>query len=165
MNRWWILGLALPAILGIAWITLTSPVQEKPNDRMIPTKTPPENVVSASSSDASPAAMPSPTTTAASSAMVWPKSIDSVAKTQIISTKALQELLDKDPSAALLAARESLLQSPDDPDAAERTWVVVKSLASLGRFPEARREAEVMVPKFRGTRWADDVERHVLAHP
>ncbi len=79
--------------------------------------------------------------------------------------KALQELLDKDPEAAMRAARKDLADDPDGPDAAERNWVVVKSLAVLGRFEEARREADVMVPKFQGTRWANDIERHVLAHP
>lgn len=79
--------------------------------------------------------------------------------------KALQELLDKDAAAALATARKDLLRDPQSPDAAERNWVVVKALAVQGRYDEARREAEVMVPKFRGTRWADDVERHILAHP
>ena len=56
-------------------------------------------------------------------------------------------------------------RDPDGSDAAERYWVIVKSLAVEGRFEDAQREAAIMVPKYRGTRWADDVERHVLAHP
>ncbi len=79
--------------------------------------------------------------------------------------KALQELLDKDPETALATARKDLARDPDGPDAAEQTWVVVKALTTTGRFDEARREAEAMVPKFRDTRWANDVEHHVLAHP
>lgn len=88
-----------------------------------------------------------------------------LAQSDPVAMKALQDLLDKDKEAALAEARAGLARDPNGPDAAERTWVVVKSLTGLGRLEEARREAEVMVPKYRGTWWANDVERHVLAHP
>ncbi|HEX6763812.1 MAG TPA: hypothetical protein VF103_00005 [Polyangiaceae bacterium] len=66
---------------------------------------------------------------------------------------------------AIRLARQGNLRFPTSPDAAERAWYVVKSLAGLGRFHEARDEARAMVGRFRGTPWAEDVERHALVYP
>jgi hypothetical protein len=43
--------------------------------------------------------------------------------------------------------------------------MVVKSLARQGKASEARAEAEEMVNKYVGTRWAREVEQHTGAHP
>ena len=66
---------------------------------------------------------------------------------------------------AIRLAREGNIRFPTSRDAAERGWYVVKSLNGLGRFHEARDEARTMVARFRGTPWADDVERHTLVYP
>jgi hypothetical protein len=62
-------------------------------------------------------------------------------------------------------AREGLRRFPDSPDAPEMAAMVVKSLARQGKSSEARAEAEVMVNKYAGTKWAREVERHTGAHP
>jgi hypothetical protein len=62
-------------------------------------------------------------------------------------------------------AREGLRRFPDSPDAPEMAAMVVKSLARQGKVSEARAEAEVMVNKYAGTKWAREVERHTGAHP
>jgi hypothetical protein len=62
-------------------------------------------------------------------------------------------------------AREGHRRFPDSPNAPEFAAMVVKSLARQGKISEARAEAEVMVNKYAGTRWAREVERHTGAHP
>jgi hypothetical protein len=62
-------------------------------------------------------------------------------------------------------AREGLRRFPDSPDAPEMAAMVVKSIARQGKISEARAEAEVMVNKYPGTKWAREVERHTGAHP
>jgi type IV secretory pathway VirB10-like protein len=62
-------------------------------------------------------------------------------------------------------ARDGLRRFPDSPDAPEMAAMVVKSLARQGKASEARAEAEVMVNKYAGTRWAREVEQHTGAHP
>jgi hypothetical protein len=42
---------------------------------------------------------------------------------------------------------------------------VVKSLTNMRRFHEAHDEAVSMVSMYRGTSWANDVQRHVLVYP
>lgn len=62
-------------------------------------------------------------------------------------------------------AREGLRRFPQSPDAPEMAAMVVKSLARQGKVSEARAEAEEMVNKYAGTKWAREVERHTGAHP
>ena len=62
-------------------------------------------------------------------------------------------------------ARDGLRRFPDSPDAHEMAAMVVKSLARQGKVSEARAEAEEMVNKYAGTRWAREVEQHTGAHP
>jgi len=70
-----------------------------------------------------------------------------------------------DPRQALALAREGNERFPNGPGAAERAAIVVKSLALQGRLSEARGEAEIMVNRYAGTRWAREVEQHTGAHP
>jgi outer membrane protein assembly factor BamD (BamD/ComL family) len=77
----------------------------------------------------------------------------------------LRELQGSAPLLALRLAREGNERFPNSPEAAERTWHVVKSLTDLGKFDEAREEARQMIQAFPNTSWADDVYRHVLHHP
>jgi hypothetical protein len=62
-------------------------------------------------------------------------------------------------------AREGLRRFPDSPNAPEMAAMVVKSLARQGKVSEARAEAEEMVNKYAGSKWAREVERHTGAHP
>ncbi len=169
MNKWWLIGLATPAIVGLIWIGMRSGADGNAAARSVsksqstdvagplPVKTLANapSAVNAAAKPAAPAPIP----------MISPDNVDTLAAPEPISMKSLRELMDKDPKAAIEAARKALARDPNGPDAAEQTWVIVKSLAGLGRFDDARREAEVMVAQFRGTKWAEDVERHMLTHP
>jgi len=77
----------------------------------------------------------------------------------------LRALAGTDPQQILRLAREANARDPDSPDAAERAWMVVKSLADLQRFSEAKDEAQTMVNRYPGTSWALDVQRHLLSNP
>jgi hypothetical protein len=77
----------------------------------------------------------------------------------------LRELTARDPESALRLAREANERFPNSQDAAERAWIVVKSLDNLKRFHEGQAEARIMVERYRGTSWAADVERHTLVYP
>jgi hypothetical protein len=77
----------------------------------------------------------------------------------------LRSLSLEDAERVVELAREGNERFPNGPDAAERAWFVAKSLDHLGRFHEARDEAETMVRRYPGTRWAMDAERHLLVYP
>ena len=165
MNKWWWAGLSFPAIAGLIWIAITNVTGVHAQARARSPQDTPKVT--------NPAPVPMPQSAVAPRKMPDSPQSDTPATNrpgapspvEPMPTKALQELLDKDPAAALIVARRDLAQDPDGPDAAERNWVVVKALAVMGQFAEAKREAAVMVPKYRDTQWANDVERHVLAHP
>lgn len=80
-------------------------------------------------------------------------------------TVLAREQLGKDPTLALRLARAGNQRFPASPEAAERAWIVVKSLTDMGAFDEARVEARAMVDRYRHSSWALDVARHVLSHP
>ncbi|MES1188918.1 MAG: hypothetical protein ABUL60_34195 [Myxococcales bacterium] len=77
----------------------------------------------------------------------------------------LRELRGSDPERTLALARDGNRRFPDSPDVAERSWVVVKSLSDLGRHDEARAEGRILLERFRDTRWAEDVYRHLFVNP
>jgi hypothetical protein len=77
----------------------------------------------------------------------------------------LHELAHTDPLLSLQLAREAVARFPDSPNAPEFEWNVVKSLANMERFDEAREEARFMVEKYPGNSFAADVDRHLLNHP
>jgi hypothetical protein len=62
-------------------------------------------------------------------------------------------------------ARAKNQQLPDSPEAAERAWMIVKSLDGLARHHEARAAALDIVSRYPDTPWARDVQRHVLVYP
>jgi hypothetical protein len=77
----------------------------------------------------------------------------------------LRRAADSDPVRALALAREGERLFPHGAQAAERSAILVKSLARQGRLSEARGEAEKMVGLYHGTPWALEVERETGAHP
>ncbi len=77
----------------------------------------------------------------------------------------LHALGESDPASSLQLAKRGNERFGGTTDAAERAWIVVKSLVNMGRFDEARAEAAAMVQTYRGTSWAADVERHLLVNP
>lgn len=79
--------------------------------------------------------------------------------------KLLRELGDSMPTMSLALAREANRRFPNSADAAERGFYICKSLVNLERFQEAQEEARVIVERFRGTPWAEDLERHLLVNP
>jgi len=94
----------------------------------------------------------------------------STAKPKLLDESELMERLRKaqDTDDYVLSydlARDGLLRFADSPDAPEMAAMVVKSLARQGKVSEARAEAEEMVNKYAGTRWAREVEQHTGAHP
>ena len=85
--------------------------------------------------------------------------------TEIALLAKLHDLAASDPALSLRLAKEALARFPDSPDAPEFEWTVVRSLSSLQRFDEARKEAVFMIKKYPGTSWSSDVQRHVLSNP
>jgi len=83
----------------------------------------------------------------------------------LVAMETLRELLNSEPRRAIELARQANKRAPDSPDAAERAWIVVKALASLKRFHEARDEAAAMVGKYPDSSWAMDAKRHMLVQP
>jgi len=77
----------------------------------------------------------------------------------------LHELAETNPPLSLQLAREGNARFPDSPDAPERAWIVVKSLADLARFKEAQAEARIMLAKYPDDPRALDVQRHLLTNP
>ena len=78
---------------------------------------------------------------------------------------ALRALVDAEPQKAIDMARQANRRFPKSPDAAERSWIVVKGLANLKRFHEARDEAKAMVQKYPDNQFARDAERHLMVYP
>lgn len=70
-----------------------------------------------------------------------------------------------DPELSLELAREGDEKFPASPDAAERGWFTVRALMEMRRTSDAIAKSRMMVEKYRGTSFADDVERHMLSHP
>jgi hypothetical protein len=169
MHKGWLVALAVPAFAGLVWIALRNGSEIPSSARSNPKKPPAEIATPTPVRAPAPApsvanAPPKPAATAPF-VMISPDNVATVNSDDSSSMDQLRELLIKDPELGLKETREALEREPDGPNAAEQTSMVVKALVGLGRFDEARREAEVMVKKFPGTRWAEDVERHVLTHP
>ena len=83
----------------------------------------------------------------------------------VVAIEALRDLLNSQPLRAIELARQANQRAPESPDAAERAWIIVKALAGLGRFHEARDEAAGLVSKYPDTSWALDAKRHMLVQP
>jgi TolA-binding protein len=77
----------------------------------------------------------------------------------------LRAAQDSDPVLARQLAEEGMRRFPNSPDAAEREALGIKAYARQGRISEARAEAERMVNRYPGSKWALEVERHTGAHP
>jgi pyruvate/2-oxoglutarate dehydrogenase complex dihydrolipoamide acyltransferase (E2) component len=77
----------------------------------------------------------------------------------------LRQLRSSDPNLSLQLARQGNERFKHSPDAAERAWFVVKSLSDLGRHDEARVEGRALLDAHRGSRWAEDVYRHLFVNP
>jgi hypothetical protein len=77
----------------------------------------------------------------------------------------LREVRSSDPDLTLQLAREGNQRFKASADAAERSWFVVKALSDLGRHDEARLEGRALVDEYRGSRWAEDVYRHLFVNP
>lgn len=75
-----------------------------------------------------------------------------------------RSFVDK-PLETLEAARDLERRYPDSPNAAERSWIEIRSLVNLGRFHEARDQARVLAQRFPGSEWAVDAQRHLLVNP
>jgi hypothetical protein len=77
----------------------------------------------------------------------------------------LRELRSSDPNRTLSLARQGNERFRASSDAGERAWFVVKALTDLGRHDEARLEGRALLEQYRGTRWAEDVYRHLFVNP
>ncbi len=77
----------------------------------------------------------------------------------------LHELGERDPTASLELAVAGNTRFPASPGAAERGWIICKSLANLRRFDEAVAEARIVVEAYPNTPWALDVAHHLLLNP
>jgi TolA-binding protein len=77
----------------------------------------------------------------------------------------LHQLAETDPPLSLRLAREGNARFPHTPDAAERAFIVVKSLVDMTRFKEAQDEARKMLKDYPNDPHTLDVERHLLSNP
>jgi hypothetical protein len=77
----------------------------------------------------------------------------------------LHDLAASDPPLSLKLAREAVARFPDSPNAPEFEWNVVKALANMDRYDEAKEEARIMVEKYPGNSFAEDVDHHLIHHP
>jgi outer membrane protein assembly factor BamD (BamD/ComL family) len=77
----------------------------------------------------------------------------------------LHDLAASDPPLSLQLAKEALARFPNSSEAPEFEWNLVKALANMERYREAREAARIMVKKYPGNDFAADVERHLLNHP
>ena len=77
----------------------------------------------------------------------------------------LHAIAAREPATALGLALQGNARFPDSPDAAERGWIICRSLVELKRFPEAVAEARVVVEHYPNTPWAEDVAAHLLINP
>jgi hypothetical protein len=77
----------------------------------------------------------------------------------------LRALGESAPLDSIALARQGNERFPESTDAPERAGRVAKSLVNLGRFHEARDEAQAMLDRYPGTPWTLDVERHLLVYP
>jgi hypothetical protein len=81
------------------------------------------------------------------------------------SMQRLRALRTTSPHEALALAEELEARFPNGREAAERSYLAVRSLVDLRRFHEARDRAKSMVERFPGDRYALDVQRHLLVNP
>jgi type IV secretory pathway VirB10-like protein len=77
----------------------------------------------------------------------------------------LRALWPKQPERALAVAEQDRRRFGASAFAAEREWIVVRSLTNLDRFDEAREEARRMLELYPNDSFSADVKRHVLIHP
>jgi type IV secretory pathway VirB10-like protein len=77
----------------------------------------------------------------------------------------LHDLAASDPPLSLQLAKEALARFPNSPEAPEFEWNLVKALANMDHYKEAKEAARVMVKKYPGNDFAADVDRHLLNHP
>jgi hypothetical protein len=77
----------------------------------------------------------------------------------------LRDLRGSNPELTLRLAREGNQRFKASAETGERSWFIVKSLSDLGRHDEARVEGRALVDKYWGTRWAEDVYRHLFVNP
>jgi len=157
------LGLVLVAVVAIGVRLASRPPAPEPAEAKTEEPTPPSP----------PPAPPPPAPPTVDAAVPTPHAVQKKApsaKPKLLSESDLIERLRKaqDTDEYVLSydlAREGLRRFPDSADAPEMAAMVVKSLARQGKVSEARAEAEVMVNKYVGTKWAREVERHTGAHP
>jgi hypothetical protein len=81
------------------------------------------------------------------------------------SMQRLRALRTTAPLEAFALAEELEARFPNGRDAAERSYLAVRSLVELRRFHEARDRAKSMVERFPGDPYALDVQRHLLVNP
>jgi hypothetical protein len=109
-------------------------------------------------------AIPSPSPRSASSASTAAHH-DGILLDEAALMHTLRDLRGSNPNLTLQLAREGNQRFKDSTETAERSWFIVKSLSDLGRHDEARVEGRALVEKYRSTRWAEDVYRHLFVNP
>lgn len=79
--------------------------------------------------------------------------------------RELRRLGGGQPTLSLELATAGNLEFPDSPDAAERAFIIAKSLTNLNRFEDAREQARQMLKAYPNSPFSADVERHLLSVP
>ena len=77
----------------------------------------------------------------------------------------LHHLLRVSPGRALELARSGEQRFGESAEAAERSWIIVKSLSELGQHEAARTEGKKLFERYPDTRWGRDAHRHLFVNP
>ncbi len=177
MEKRWLMAVALTLVAALVWIASSawsggksSPLEHATAhfaDESVATVVRPQPIAIQGAPQPTPPALPTAPTLSAPtpSAGLAPVEAAVAAPSESQIMAKLHELGETNPEASLALARQGNAQFPDSPDAPERGWIVVKALTNMRRFDDAHAEAESMVRQYRGTSWANDVERHVLVVP
>lgn len=84
---------------------------------------------------------------------------------EVAALEKLRSLAASDPPQSLQLAREALQRFPQSSNAPEFAWNVVKALFNMDQLEEATAEARIMLRKYPGSYFANDVDHHLLNHP
>lgn len=151
-------------VAGIAYFLLRTPLRTADDPQ---TESPARPAVVAPPAAPGPIAVPTKESGVNAPAIAPPAAQPgtAAASDDLVAMETLRELLNSEPRRAIELARQANKRAPDSPDAAERAWIVVKGLASLKRFHEARDEAAALAGRYPDSSWAMDAKRHMLVQP
>jgi hypothetical protein len=164
MTRRWITIVVVGALL-LAMMVARVTRRRSPISSRTPTLTPQHGPIAPSPEPTPEPSTPVPPPAAKAPEPAEPPPSAAEVDDEVAFMHQLRLAAESDPARALDLARDGERRFPDGADAAERSTILIKSLAKQGRMSEARGEAEKMVAHYAGTPWAVEVEKQTGAHP